>query len=87
MSEILLVLQAANGLSPLAIIGLLATAIILLTKSRREVQEKITTLTDNHLHDLPLLLQNSNRTVDTLQRIEIKLGELVAAINVRIEAH
>ena len=80
MTEVLELLKAANGLSPLAIIGLLAVAIILMAKGRKEVNTRMDMLADNHLHEIPLLVENSNKTVETLQRIEVRLAEGFASL-------
>lgn len=85
MSEIVELFKAANGLTPLAIMGLLAAAILLLAKGRKEVSEKMDTLANNHLHELPLLVENSTRSVDILQRIDTKLAENFAVIHVKLD--
>lgn len=85
MHDIFELFKAANSLTPLAIIGLLAAAILLLAKGRKEVTAKITTIADNHLHELPELVENSRRSVDVLQRIEVKLGENFAAIHAKLD--
>ena len=80
MTEILELLKAVNGMTPIGIITLMAIIIFLLVKGRKDVKD----LSDNHLHDLPLLVENSNRTVDVLQRIEVRLGEDLTYIKERV---
>lgn len=84
MHDLLELVKMANSLTPLAIMGLLATAIILLARGRREVNEKMTTIADNHLHELPELVENSRRSVEVLQRIEVRLGEDLTYIKARV---
>ena len=81
MNEILELIKAANGMSPLGLSALLGVIILMLVKGRQQVQK----LTDNHLHELPELVENSRRSVDVLQRIEVKLGENFAAIHARLD--
>ena len=74
MDELLELLKTANGMSPLGVIALLAVIIGMLVKGQKSMAAKVDTLGDNHLHDLPVLVGNSNKMVDTLQRIEVKLS-------------
>ena len=52
MAEILELLKAANGLSPLAIIGLLVVVVLLLVKGRKDVSAQVKDIGDNHLQDV-----------------------------------
>lgn len=88
MFDLLLeILKTVGSLSPVAALGLLATTAVLALKGFHDVEAKMDTLTDNHLHELPELVENSRRTVDVLQRIEVKLGENFAAINEKLNVH
>lgn len=57
-------LKTLNGLSPLAIIGLLAIILFFQAKNKVKADGDFETLTGNHLHELPAILE-------TLQRIEV----------------
>lgn len=81
MAEILELFKAASGMTPLGVIAMLVAVVWLLVKGRKDVQN----LGDNHLHDMPELIENSRRTVDVLQRIEVRLGENFAAIRERLD--
>lgn len=72
-------LQILNTLSPLAVIALLAVIIFMLVQQQKGVakQEQVNEIRDNHLHDLPAMLE-------TLQRIEVKLGEEFAFIRAKL---
>ena len=85
MSELLELIKSANGITPLGLSALLAIIIWMLVKGKRAVTAQVQTIGDNHLHDLPLLIENSNRTVEVLQRIEVKLGENFSAIHAKLD--
>ena len=70
-------LTLLNTLSPLAVIALLAVIIYLLVKGKQEVSGKVSTISDNHLHDLPAM-------AETLQRIEVSLSENFAYIKAKL---
>ena len=81
MEELQELLKAANGMSPMGIIALMATIIWLLVKGRQQVAK----LSDNHLHELPELVENSRKTVDVLQRIEVGLAGNFAEIKTKLD--
>lgn len=85
MPELFEVIKAANGITPLGLSALLAIIVWMLVKGKRDVAAQVQTLGENHLHDLPLLVENSNRTVEVLQRIEVKLGENFSAIHAKLD--
>ena len=85
MDEILELLKTANSMTPLGVIGLLGTIIWMLVKTQKVVVSKMDVISDNHLHELPDLVENSRRSVDVLQRIEVKLGENFAVINHKLD--
>jgi len=72
-------LQVLNSLSPLAVIALLAVIIFMMVQQNKGTakQEQVNEIRDNHLHDLPQMLE-------TLQRIEVKLGEEFAYIRAKL---
>lgn len=78
------VFNVANSLSPLAIIGLLVALVWMLVRGRTAADAKVDTLATNHLHELPELVENSRKTVEILQRIEVRLGEDFSYIKARI---
>ena len=65
MDAIATLLEIVNSLSPLAVIALLAIVIFLLVRGKQEVSQQVTTISDNHLHEV----------ADVLQRIEVTLAE------------
>jgi len=76
MDLIIKLLQTANSLSPLAVIGLLVTAIIMLVKN----QKKVSKIETNDLHHVELSLEQIS---EVLQRIEVSLSYIKARINGR----
>ena len=85
MTEVLELLQAANGMTPLGVIALLGTIIWMLVKGQKKVVGKMDVISNNHLHELPDLVENTRRTGDVLQRIEVKLGENFAVIHEKLD--
>lgn len=81
MNELLELLTAANGMTPMGIIALMGTIIFLLIRGKQQVEK----LSNNHLHELPELVENSRKTVDVLQRIEVSLGGNFAQINGKLD--
>ena len=78
MADILFIIELAKSLSPLAIIGLLTTVILLLVKGRKDVSAQVQNLGDNHLNDVTKalgriegLLQSMN---DNVVWIRAKVG-------------
>lgn len=63
MDTILEFLKAANSLTPLAVIGMLVTVILLLVKHQKTNSAAMVTLKTNDLHELP-------EAVESLRRIE-----------------
>ena len=76
MDSVTALLDTLNTLSPLAVIALLGVVIFFLVKGRGEVQS----IASNHLSGLPEILE-------TLQRIEVKLGEDLAWIKAKLNGH
>jgi hypothetical protein len=87
MDALAALLETFNSLSPLAIIGMLGTAIVLLIKSRNEVSGKVDTVANNHLHELPEAVEILRRMESTLQRIEVKMSEDFSYIRARLNGH
>ena len=85
MSELLDLFTAANGISSLGVIAMLAAIIWMLVRGQRNVTSHMKTISENHLHELPELVENSRRTVDVLQRIEVRLGEDLTYIKGRVD--
>jgi hypothetical protein len=79
MESLMSLLQVLNSLSPLAVIALLAVIIFMMVQQNKGTakQEQVNEIRDNHLHDLPQMLE-------TLQRIEVKLGEEFAFIRAKL---
>lgn len=63
MESIIDLLKVASTLSPIAVIGLLATGIILLIKNQRSV----TDIQTNHLHAMPDIEAGIGRLEDTME--------------------
>ena len=77
MEWIFSLLTAANSLTPLAVIGLLVVVIIMLVKGKKDVDTKVTAISDNHLSNLPEI-------AETLRRMEISMSENFAYIKARL---
>lgn len=76
-----------SDLDTVGLAGLIALALVIWAWKGpfKTIQNSVTEIKDNHLHELPELVENSRRTVDVLQRIEVKLGENFASINARLD--
>ena len=74
MEIIIELLKTASSLSPIAVIGLLVTAVLMLIKNQKNVK-KIET---NDLHHVEVALEQIG---DVLQRIEVTLSYIKARIN------
>ena len=85
MQDILELLKATNEMSPLGIIALLGAVIWMLVRAKNEMTAQVKVIGDNHLHEMPELVANSRRTVDVLQRIEVRLGEDLTYIKGKVE--
>jgi hypothetical protein len=72
-------LSTLNSLSPLAVIALLGVVIFYMVKYQAKAAQ-ITTLTDNHLSDLPAILDGLNSIRETLQRMEVDNVRAFSAI-------
>jgi hypothetical protein len=77
-------LNALNVMSPLAIIGLLATIILMLVKGKTASARKVNEIQTNHLHDLPTMAEDIKEIVTILQRIEVKQSEDFSYIKARL---
>lgn len=70
---ILVLLRTANSLSPIAVIALLAIVIFYQAKGATKTEDSFDTLTTNHLHELPSILE-------ILQRMETQNAVAFATI-------
>lgn len=73
MDSLIELLKTLNSLSPLAVIALLGTVIFFQVKNSTKSDKSFETLADNHLHDLPVILE-------TLQRMETSQATAFATI-------
>lgn len=70
-------LTALNALTPLAIVGLLAVIIFMLVRQKSQTDNKLVSISDNHLSGLPEMSE-------ALHRIEITLEKLDAYLRARL---
>ena len=84
MDTVVPLLEMLNSLSPLAVIALLGVVIFMLVRDRKASDIKHEVITGNHLHDLPEAVETLKRIENTLQRIEVKLGEDFSYLKARI---
>lgn len=90
MDAIIAFLGALNGLTPLGIIGMLGLIIFMMVKAKdakAEMDTKVASITDNHLHDLPAMAANLEKTVEVLQRIEVRMGEEFSYIRTKLNTN
>lgn len=92
MDGIVEILGLLNTISPLGIAALLGVVIFMLVKNQKDANEKYETVTSNHLHELPDIAANiakmaetTERNGETLQRIEVKLGEDLSYLKARLD--
>lgn len=76
MDSVIELFKAANGLTPLAVIGLLVVVILLLVKHQKTNTAAMVTLKTNDLHQLPDVVLNTNEMVTALGRIESTLNDM-----------
>lgn len=86
--------KALNGLSPLAVIGLLAYIIYQLVSSKKEdkvVAANLISVKDNHLSDMPEIVEilrgvqgSMVRIEASQQRMEVNQGENFAYLKARL---
>lgn len=81
MESILALLETLNSLSPLAVIALLGTVIFLLVKGKGDVDGKYTTITENHLHDLPDMVAALGRIETLMQNMNDNIIYIKARVN------
>ena len=80
MDALLEILKTLNSLSPLAVIALLVLVLFYQIKNKTSTDSSFSTLTSNHLHELPAILE-------TLQRIEVMSTNAFATILARMPLH
>lgn len=78
MDTLLSLLSMLNGLSPLAIIALLVMVLGYQMKTQTKNETAFSTITDNHLHELPEMLK-------ILQRIETNQAAAFATIIAQLD--
>lgn len=84
METLIEFLTTLNSLSPLAVIALLGTIIFMLVKGKTGAGKQLKAVQENHLHDMPEVVQTMRDMKETLQRIEVKLSEDMAYLKGRI---
>ena len=86
MESLVSFLATLNSLTPLAIIALLGTVIFLLVWKNpfKPLENKLTDVTENHLHELPIIAKNLEQAVEILQRIEVRQAEEFAYLRARV---
>jgi hypothetical protein len=68
-------LTTLSAMSPLAVIALLGTIIFMMVKGKTAADSKVETIASNHLHELPQIAADIRAMAESLQRIEVKMGE------------
>ena len=83
MDTLVQLLTALNTLTPLGLAALLGLAIFIIFWKNpfKPLENKLTEVTDNHLHTVVDQLEKMN---ETLQRIEVKMGEEFAYLKARM---
>ena len=72
----------ANSATPFAIIALLIGVFyVLLWKLPLKAEQKLDIITSNHLHELPTIAANTQRMVESLQRLEISQARIETKID------
>ena len=84
-------LTTLNSLSPLAVIALLGTVIFILVKGKSftgkkisETAAQVSEIKDNHLHEMPAVVEGIKEMNETLRRMEMSMSENFAYIKARI---
>ena len=78
MDAIAGLLSTLNTLSPLAVIALLALVLLHQVKNNKTSvtqNETLDDITNNHLHELPQIIETLREMATTLQRIEVNQSE------------
>ena len=81
MEPLIGLLTLLNSLSPLAVIGLLATIIYIQMNGKTAVDQKVQTVATNHLHDLPEMSESLKRIESLLQSINENIIYVRARVN------
>jgi len=84
METLISLLATLNTLSPLAVIALLGLVIFMLVKAKEaksDVDAKVATITDNHLHGLPDMEDSLKRIENLLQNMNDNIIYIRARVN------
>lgn len=71
------------GVAALALIGLV---LMIWKNPLKPLEDSLAEIKENHLHPMPDIATNMEKTVEVLQRIEIKLSENFAHIRARLDS-
>ena len=87
METLIDVLTVLKDFSPLGIAALALVGLILMIWKNpfRPIENSLNEIKGNHLHQLPEMASNMEKTVEILQRVEVKLGENFAHIKARLD--
>ena len=86
MEALIEFLNALNTVTPLAVIALLGLAIFFIVWKNpfKPVEDSLTEVKNNHLHELPAMAESLRDIASTLQRMEVKMGEEFSHIKARL---
>lgn len=98
MEEITMFLGALNTLSPLAVIALLGLVIFMLVKAKaarlldipigqEKLSSQVDSISNNHLSDLPKMVDTLDKLTETLQRMEVTLSALDSYLRARLNGN
>ena len=98
MEELTKFLELLNTLSPLAVIALLGLVIFMLVKAKgarlldipigqESISKQVDLISNNHLSDLPKMVETLDRISDTLQRQEVTLSALDSYLRARLNGN
>lgn len=86
METLIAILDALNKLTPLGVAALLGLVIFVMVYKNpfKPVEKKLDEVKDNHLHELPAMVESLRSISDTLQRIEVEMSKEFSYIKARI---
>ena len=89
MESLVSFLNSLNTLTPLAVIGLLGLAIFFLVwrNPLKPLENSLSEVKSNHLHELPAMAESLRDISATLQRMEVKMGEDFSYLKARINGN
>ena len=88
MENVIAILNTLKDFSPLGVAALavLGLCLYIWKNPFKPIEGKLDKISDNHLHDLPRMADTMDNMAETLQRIEVSLGENFAHLRAKADS-